>query len=55
LPVEIMDRAKVKTYQTWFEETLMSEVRTLSPEIYQQVIDYLRQFMLTSWDDNASD
>jgi hypothetical protein len=55
LPVEITDLSKIRAYQTWLEEILMADIRTLSPEIYQQVINYLRQFMLTPWNDDADD
>jgi hypothetical protein len=55
LPVEITDQAKIKAYQAWLEETLMTDIRTLSPELYRQVVGYLRQFMLTTWDDDAED
>jgi hypothetical protein len=33
----------------------MTDIRTLSPELYRQVVGYLRQFMLTTWDDDAED
>jgi hypothetical protein len=34
---------------------MMSEVRFLSPETYQQVVEYLRSFALMPWDENEKD
>jgi hypothetical protein len=34
---------------------MMSEVRFLSPETYQQVVEYLRNFALTPWDEDEED
>ena len=44
LPVEIADQSKVRAYQAWLEDALMADLRKLSPDIYQQVINYLREF-----------
>jgi hypothetical protein len=55
LPIEISDPTKVEAYQKWFEDALMFELRSLSPETYQQIIAYLRSFMLMPWDDDAED
>ena len=55
LPVDIADRDKTIRYQNWFEETLMDEVRTLAPDTYQEVIGYLRHFILSPWDDDGED
>jgi tetratricopeptide (TPR) repeat protein len=55
LPIEIADRAKIERYQRWFEEMLMSDLRSVSPETYQQVITYLRSFILMPWDDDDED
>jgi hypothetical protein len=52
LPVEIKDRTKIESYQRWFEDSLMSELRSLSPETYQEVVTYLRTFVLMPWDND---
>ncbi|WP_334396230.1 HTH domain-containing protein [Bradyrhizobium sp. AZCC 2289] len=55
LPVEISDRAKLRAYQKWIDDIMMSELRSLSPETYQQVVEYLRNFALMSWDEDDED
>jgi len=55
LPVEITDQSKVRAYQAWLEDVLMADIRKLSPDAYQQVVDYLREFILTPWNDDATD
>jgi len=55
LPVEIVDRTKIESYQRWFEDILMSELRSLSPEAYQEVVTYLRTFVLMPWDEDDED
>jgi hypothetical protein len=55
LPVEISDGAKLRAYQKWIDDIMMSEVRFLSPETYQQVVEYLRNFALTPWDEDEED
>ncbi len=55
LPVEITDRSKIQAYQAWLEDVLMGDVRKLSPEAYQQVVNYLREFILTPWSDDGTD
>lgn len=53
MPIEIDDRSKVEAYQRWLEDALMSDVRTLSPDIHQRVVKYLREFILNPWLDDA--
>jgi len=36
-------------------EKLMADIRKLSPDAYQQVVNYLREFILTPWNDDATD
>jgi pimeloyl-ACP methyl ester carboxylesterase len=55
LPVEISDRDKLRAYQAWIDDVMISEVRFLSPETYQQVVEYLRHFALMPWDEDAED
>jgi len=55
LPIEITDKAKIETYQTWLEAALMSEMRSLAPETYQHVVGYLRDFIQTPWEENDKD
>jgi hypothetical protein len=55
LPVEISGGAKLRAYQKWIDDIMMSEVRFLSPETYQQVVEYLRNFALTPWDEDEED
>jgi hypothetical protein len=55
LPVEISDGAKLGAYQKWIDDIMMSEVRFLSPETYQQVVEYLRNFALMPWDEDEED
>ena len=52
LPIEISDRAKGHAYQKWIEDIMMSQVRFLSPETYQQVVEYLRNLALMPWDED---
>jgi hypothetical protein len=52
LPVEISEGAKLPAYQKWFDDLMMSKVRSLSPELYQQVVRYLQTFALMPWDEN---
>jgi hypothetical protein len=55
LPIEIADRTKIDSYQRWFEDVLMSELRSLSPDTYQGVITYLRTFLLMPRDNDDQD
>jgi hypothetical protein len=55
MPVEIADRDKIEPYQKWFEEQFMSDLRDLFPDTYQQVIDYLRDFILMPWENDDDD
>jgi hypothetical protein len=55
LPVEISDGAKLSAYKKWINDIMMSEVRFLSPETYQQVVEYLRNFALVPWDEDEED
>jgi hypothetical protein len=55
LPVEITDQSKVKAYQAWLEDALMADLRRLHPDMYQQVVNYLRDFILSPWNDDAED
>jgi len=55
MPVEIADRDKIEPYQRWFEEQFMSDLRDLFPDAYQQVIDYLRDFILMPWENDDDD
>lgn len=53
MPIEIDDRSKVEAYQEWLEDALISDVRRLSPAIHQRVVNYLREFILNPWLDDA--
>ena len=55
LPIEIADRAKARAYHEWLNDAVMSELRSLSPETYQDVVAYLRNFARMSWDENDGD
>jgi hypothetical protein len=55
LPIEIADRAKARAYHEWLNTAAMSDLRALSPEMYQQVVEYLRNFVQTPWDKNDGD
>lgn len=55
LPVEITDHSKIQAYQAWLEDVLMEDIRKLFPDTYQQVINYLREFILTPWSDDGMD
>ncbi|WIG52198.1 MAG: hypothetical protein OJF48_003116 [Afipia sp.] len=50
-PAELEKHERIAPYQKWFEENVMSELRTLSPETYQRVIAYLRDFLRAPWED----
>lgn len=49
LPVEILDDKKIGPYQKWLDDVLMSEVRLVSPDLYQQVVSYIQEFALMPW------
>ncbi|WP_407193767.1 tetratricopeptide repeat protein [Bradyrhizobium sp. STM 3566] len=55
LPVEITDRSKIDAYQAWLEGTVMRDIRKLSPDMYEQVVNYLREFILTPWSHDGTD
>jgi hypothetical protein len=55
LPIEIADHAKARAYHEWLNTAAMSDLRALSPEMYQQVVEYLRNFVQTPWDKNDGD
>ncbi|NOJ41056.1 HTH domain-containing protein [Bradyrhizobium australiense] len=55
LPVEILDDKKIVPYQRWLDDVLMSELRLLSPELYQQLVAYVRDFMLMPWGGDEDD
>jgi hypothetical protein len=55
LPVEISDESKLRAYHKWFNEIFLSDVRLLSPELYQEVVEYLRQFTLIPRDEDEED
>jgi hypothetical protein len=55
LPVEISDQNKLRRYQKWIDEVMMSEVRSSSPDLYGQVVEYLRSFTLIRRDDDEED
>ena len=55
LPVEITDHSKIQAYQAWLEDVMMEDIRKLFPDTYQQVINYLRVFILTPWSDDGTD
>ncbi|MGJ5134358.1 HTH domain-containing protein [Bradyrhizobium oligotrophicum] len=54
-PVEITDDKKVAAYQKWFDDVLMAEVRSLSPELYARVVDYVRKLALMPWSEEEED
>jgi hypothetical protein len=55
LPIEITDRAKTRAYHQWLDDVVMSDLRTLSPETYQHVVDYLKSFVEMPWEENDGD
>jgi tetratricopeptide (TPR) repeat protein len=55
MPVEIADDEKVRAYQKWFDDVLMAEVRSLSPELYQRVVEYVRKFASMPWNEAEED
>ncbi|MFH0298429.1 hypothetical protein AAFX91_14535, partial [Bradyrhizobium sp. 31Argb] len=55
MPVEIDDRGKIEPYQKWFEDVFMSDLRETFPDTYDEVIAYLRDFILMPWDDDDED
>jgi hypothetical protein len=55
MPLEITDKAKIESYQTWLEAALMSEMRSLAPETYQHFVGYLKDFIQTPWEANDKD
>ncbi|MGY4426343.1 hypothetical protein ACVWY2_008792 [Bradyrhizobium sp. JR6.1] len=55
LPVEILDDKKIGPYQRWLDDVLMSEVRLVSPDLYQQVVSYIQEFALMPWGTGGDD
>lgn len=55
LPFEIVGKDKVQRYQRWLEESVMAEIRELSPNLYTQVVAYLRRFVLMRWEDDDAE
>jgi tetratricopeptide (TPR) repeat protein len=55
LPIEITNESKLHAYQKWLDDKMMSEVRFLSPDLYEQVVEYLRHFVLTPWDEDEEE
>jgi hypothetical protein len=54
-PVEIADDERVRAYQKWLDDVLMAEIRSLSPELYKRVVDYVRKFALMPWNKGEDD
>ena len=55
LPIEIGDTTKARAYHEWLNEAVMSDLRSLSPETYQQVVCHLRNFIQKPQDENDGD
>lgn len=55
LPVEISDEPKLRAYHKWFNDIMLSDLRSLSPGLYQEVVEYLRRFALMPWDEDEKD
>lgn len=55
VPVEIGDDEKIAAYQKWLDDVVMADIRSLSPELYQRVVIYLRSFALTPWSKDEED
>jgi hypothetical protein len=55
VPVEIADVDKVDAYQKWLNDVLIFGVRSLSPELYKKVVEYVRKFVLMPWGEGDED
>jgi hypothetical protein len=52
IPIELSDDAIVQSYNAWLEKDVLEPMRTLSPERYQAIINYIRTFVLSSKEDS---
>lgn len=55
VPVEIADDKKIEPYQRWLDDVLLKEIRLVSPELYQQVVAYILEFVLMPWSEGDGD
>jgi hypothetical protein len=55
LPVDIERDEKAVAYQKWLDDVVMADTRSLSPELYQRIVTYLRSFALTPWSKEEED
>lgn len=53
--MDISNPKKLATYQTWLEDDVIAMLRTRAPETYEQLVAYLREFILTPWGDDGED
>ena len=51
LPIELTDDARLDNYNAWLERSVLSLVRDMSPELYRAVIENLKSFMLTPYEE----
>jgi tetratricopeptide (TPR) repeat protein len=49
LPMDISDESKTEAYQNWFEESVLAPLREYSPETYEAVVGYLKEFVRMPW------
>ena len=55
MPIEITDDKKIEPYHRWLDDVLLRELRLVSPELYQQVVAYVREFTLMPWGEGDDD
>lgn len=55
MPIEMIDVKKIEPYHQWLDDVLLRELRLVSPELYQQVVAYVREFTLMPWGEGDDD
>jgi hypothetical protein len=48
IPIELSDETIVEAYNEWLEKEVLDSMRTVSPERYQTIIEYIRSFILSA-------
>ena len=53
LPFELSgDRQAINNYTEWVERVVFGPMRRTAPKSYQAIVDHLRNFVLSAWNDN---
>jgi len=52
MPVEIGEPQKLAAYHAWFDEAVLARVRRTSPESYDAIVKYMKQFVIGAYNDD---